>query len=77
LLELASEAGGRVFNDNASEAEICEGLRTIGGNLRNQYQLVYRSEELKHNGSFHGITLIGPVRVHSITVRSGYYAPAH
>jgi Ca-activated chloride channel homolog len=77
LLELASETGGRVFHDNASEAEICEGLRTIEGDLRNQYQLVYRSEELKHDGSFHGIALIGPERLHTITVRSGYYAPAH
>jgi VWFA-related protein len=77
LLELAAETGGRVFRDNGSAAEIYDDLRTIEGDLRNQYQLIYRPAELKHDGSFHGIALLGPDRVSSITVRTGYYAPAH
>jgi Ca-activated chloride channel family protein len=77
LTELASESGGRVFHDNGSPAGISIDLRTIESNLRNQYRLVYKPAELKHDGSFHRVELKGPERVDSIIVRSGYYAPAH
>jgi hypothetical protein len=45
--------------------------------MRNQYRIAYKPAELKHDGAFHEIELVGPDRVKSITVRSGYYAPAH
>lgn len=77
LAELAAETGGRVFHDNGSEAEIYDDLRTIEADLRNQYRLVYKPAALKHDGSFHKINLKAPERVDSITIRSGYYAPAH
>jgi len=77
LLELASETGGRVFHDDESEAEIEKDLRAIEADLRNQYVLVYKPAELKHDGSFHRIELTGPDRVESIVARSGYYAPLH
>jgi Ca-activated chloride channel family protein len=77
LADLASETGGRVFYGNDSEAEIDNDLRTIEGDLRNQYRLVYRPAELKHDGSFHRIELKVPEPVDSINIRSGYYAPAH
>jgi len=76
LMELASETGGRVFHDDDSEAEIEKDLRIIEADLRNQYLLVYKPVELKHDGSFHRIELNGPDRVESIIVRSGYYAPS-
>ena len=50
-------------------------LRMIEADLRNQYRLVYRPPELKHDGSFHRIVLKTPERVDSIVIRSGYYAP--
>jgi Ca-activated chloride channel homolog len=76
LSELASETGGRVFHDTGSESGVYEDLRAIEADLRNQYRLIYRPAELKHNGSFHRIVLKAPERVDSIKVRSGYYAPA-
>jgi Ca-activated chloride channel homolog len=75
LEELAEESGGRVFYDDGSEAEIDNDLRTIEADLRNQYRLIYKPPELKHDGSFHRVELKAPERVDSITIRSGYYAP--
>jgi VWFA-related protein len=77
LAELAAKTGGRVFHDNGSEAEIYDDLRVIEDDLRNQYRLVYKPAGLKHDGSFHRIELRAPDRVEKITIRSGYYAPAH
>jgi Ca-activated chloride channel family protein len=77
LEELASQTGGRVFFDDDSNAGIYNDLRTIEADLRNQYRLVYKPQDLKHDGSFHRIDLLGPERAGNIIVRSGYYAPAH
>ena len=76
LAELAAESGGRVFYYDDTEAGIYDDLRTIEADLRNQYRLVYRPAELKHDGSFHRVELNAPERVDSILVRSGYYDPA-
>ncbi len=77
LAELASKSGGRVFYDDDSDAAIYNDLRIIEADLRNQYRLVYKPAELRHDGSFHRIELRGPERVESILVRGGYYAPTH
>ena len=77
LAELAAKSGGHVFYDDGSDAEVYSDLRTIEADLRNQYRLIYKPAELKHDGSFHRIALKGPARVESIAVRSGYYAPLH
>lgn len=77
LNELAEQTGGRVFRSNGPPEEIADDLRTVDADLRNQYQLVYKPTELKHDGAFHEIGLLGPDRVARIHVRSGYYAPAH
>jgi VWFA-related protein len=76
LVELTSETGGRIFHDDEIETEIANDLRIIEADLRNQYRLVYKPEDLKHDGSFHRIELRAPGRVNSIVVRTGYYAPA-
>jgi len=75
LAELASQTGGRVFSEEDSEAAIDEDLRTIEADLRNQYRLIYNPAQIRHDGAFHRIVLLGPDRVASINVRSGYYAP--
>jgi Ca-activated chloride channel homolog len=75
LAELASQTGGRVFVASGTDAEIDNDLRTIEADLRNQYRLVYKPAELRHDGSFHRIELRAPARVDSIVIRSGYYAP--
>ncbi len=77
LAELASETGGRVFHDDDSETEIHNDLRVIEADLRNQYRMIYKAADFKHDGSFHRIELQAPDRVKSIAVRSGYYAPSH
>jgi len=77
LTELASESGGRVFHDDDSETAIYNDLHTIEADLRNQYRLIYKPAELKHDGTFHHIELKASERVENITVRSGYYAPAY
>jgi VWFA-related protein len=76
LGDLALESGGRVFNVEDSDAGIDSDLRIIEADLRNQYRLIYKPAELKHDGSFHHIVLKASERVDSITIRSGYYAPA-
>lgn len=77
LAQLASQTGGRVFAADESDAAIYEDLRTIEADLRDQYRLIYKPVDLKHNGAFHRIALKGPERVESMIVRSGYYAPTH
>ena len=59
LAELTSQTGGRVFFDDDSDMGIYNDLRTIEADLRNQYRLVYKPENLKHDGSFHRIDLLG------------------
>jgi len=76
LAELADQTGGCVFHVDDVDAGIDGDLRIIETNTRNQYRLAYKPAELKHDGAFHEIELVGPDRVKSITVRSGYYAPA-
>jgi Ca-activated chloride channel family protein len=75
LAELASKSGGRVFYDDDSDVGIYKDLQVIEADLRNQYRLIYKPAELKHDGSFHRIALKGPERVENIAIRSGYYAP--
>jgi Ca-activated chloride channel homolog len=77
LAGLTSQTGGSIFRDNDSDAGIYQNLSIIEDDLRDQYRLVYKSPNLKHDGSFHRINLIGPDRAARITVRSGYYAPIH
>lgn len=77
LTQLALQTGGRVFHEDDSSAERYDDLRTIETDLRNQYRLIYTPPEVKHDGSFHRITLMMPDRVDRLTVRSGYYAPMH
>ena len=77
LTELATETGGRVFHDDESDAAVYEDLRIIEADLRNQYRLIYKPPEMKHDGSFRSIALKAPERVDNITIRSGYYAPLH
>lgn len=76
LAELTSKSGGRTFPVVDSEDEIQQDLKTIEAEIRNQYRLVYDPANLKHDGSFHRITILPPERVGSIAVRSGYYAPS-
>ena len=75
LARLAEKTGGRVFDANESGQAVWDDLKTIEGEMRNQYRLVYVPAELKPDGSFHRIELQFPDRVKRFEVRTGYYAP--
>ena len=75
LAEIARETGGRVFHDDDVDAEIDKDIAAMEAEQRSRYWLVYRPGELKRDGAFHPVTVLGPDRVKSIEVRNGYYAP--
>jgi Ca-activated chloride channel family protein len=77
LADLASQSGGHFFIDEGSDAAIDDDLRLIEADLRNQYRLIYKPADFRHDGSFHRIELTAPVRVDRIGIRIGYYAPSH
>jgi Ca-activated chloride channel family protein len=79
LALLTSQTGGRLFHLDIPESDIYKDLKTIESDLRNQYWIVYRPAELKHDGRFHQIYLgmSSPSDQVTIDVRSGYYAPEH
>jgi Ca-activated chloride channel homolog len=77
LALLTAQTGGRLFHLDDSEVGIFKDLNTIESELRNQYWLVYRPAELRHDGRFHQIYVgvSSPLDKVTIDVRSGYYAP--
>lgn len=75
--KLRGETGGQMFRGDDSQQAVDEDLRIIEDGLRNRYRLIFRRANLKPDGTFHRITLLGPDRVKQIGVQSGYYAPAH
>ena len=79
LALLTYQTGGRVFHLDDPETETYKNLSTIDGALRNQYWLVYRPTELKHDGLFHQIYVGTSDSADNVTigVRAGYYAPDH
>lgn len=75
LRALSSRTGGRVFFADDSEEAIWNDLTTIESEMRNQYRLVYKPANFKHDGSFHEIEIQPPDRVTRVEVRTGYFAP--
>jgi VWFA-related protein len=72
LQELAAKSGGRVLYDQ--DKGQLENLRLIEGDVRNQYEVVYKPLNLKVDGVFHRIKLDCPHRSAFFDVRTGYYA---
>ena len=77
LNALTSKSGGRLFTAEGDLQSVFDNLKVIESDLRNQYRVVYRPSNLKHDGKFHEIVIGTPERVAEIQVRTGYYAPAH
>jgi Ca-activated chloride channel family protein len=75
LRDLAAETGGQVYLSDDSDETIWKDLQEIESKIRNQYRLVYKPSEFKHDGAFHEIELQPSDRVSRIEVRSGYFAP--
>ena len=72
LRELAQKTGGQMFNDSTPE-RIWSDLQQTDANLRSQYRIVYKPQQLKHDGAFHRLRVDSPTRGAVITTRSGYY----
>ena len=72
LQELAAKSGGRVLYDRGNGQ--LENLRSIEGDMRNQYQVVYKPANMKVAGAFHRIKVDCPRRTAFFNVRTGYYA---
>jgi Ca-activated chloride channel homolog len=74
LGKLTDQTGGSVILSSGSEAEMRHALDSLAEDIRSEYQLFYRPKNLKRDGSFHRIVLVGPPRVAAIVGQSGYYA---
>lgn len=73
LREIAEKTGGRIFYEQDSDSQLRD-LRVIEGEVRNQYQIVYKPAQFKRDDSFHRIKIECPQRSAILHVRSGYYA---
>jgi Ca-activated chloride channel homolog len=74
LRKLTEQTGGSVVLCGGSEAEVSHAIDALATGIRSEYQLFYRPQSLKRDGSFHRIVLVGPPRVAAIVSQSGYYA---
>jgi VWFA-related protein len=74
LRKLTEETGGSVIQCGGSEVEVSHAIDALATDIRSEYQLFYRPQTLKRDGSFHRIVLVGPSRVAAIVGQSGYYA---
>ena len=75
LKELTEGTGGHVIQADEPEIERKNDVQRLIEDLRHEYELFYYPKDLKHDGKFHRIVLLGPNRVSSIDAQSGYYAP--
>ena len=74
LRKLTEQTGGSVILCGGSEVEVSHAIDALATVIRSEYQLFYRPQNLKRDGSFHRIVLVGPPRVAAIVGQSGYYA---
>ena len=74
LRKITEQTGGSVIVCGASELEVDHAVDALATDIRSEYQLFYRPQKLKRDGSFHRIVLVGPPRVATIVGQSGYYA---
>ncbi len=74
LRNLTEQTGGSVILRGGSEVEVRHAIDALATEIRSEYQLFYRPQNLKRDGSFHRVVLVGPSRVAAIVGQSGYYA---
>jgi VWFA-related protein len=72
LGDLSDQTGGRTFSVHDGD-KLADALRQIAEDLRNQYSLVFTSDNAHHDGSFHSIELTTR-EGYKIRVRKGYFA---
>jgi Ca-activated chloride channel homolog len=74
LKKLADETGGRAFFPLKIE-ELAQSFQGISQELRSQYSLAYRSNNVNRDGSFRSIKIDTDRRDLRVKARKGYYAP--
>ena len=74
LRKLTEQTGGSIIFCGGSKSEVSHAIDALATDVRSEYQLFYRPQNLKRDGSFHRIVLVGPARVAAIVGQSGYYA---
>jgi Ca-activated chloride channel homolog len=74
LKRLADETGGRAFFPLKID-ELAQSFQDISQELRSQYSLAYRSNNVNRDGSFRSIKIDTDRRDLRVKARKGYYAP--
>ncbi len=75
LKYLASETGGQSFFPFKAE-DLSQSFENIANELRHQYNIYYRPEHMKTDGTYQAITVMVRLRKDLIVrARKGYYAP--
>ncbi|HEY1206263.1 MAG: VWA domain-containing protein [Bryobacteraceae bacterium] len=75
LKYLSSETGGQAFFPFKVE-DLSQSFENIASELRHQYNIYYRPERMKRDGSYQAITLLVRLRKDLVVrARKGYYAP--
>ena len=73
MQRLAQQTGGRFFEVSKKES-IDDIYKTIGEELRNQYNLGFTPEQAGAAGTFHTITLTTTQKDQTVQAREGYYS---
>jgi Ca-activated chloride channel family protein len=72
----ATETGGRAFFPETLK-DLYSYFAAISKELRSQYTIAYRSNNLKRDGAYRKVRIEIRNTHYSVRARSGYYAPAH
>jgi VWFA-related protein len=70
---IAQQTGGRFFEVSKKES-IDDIYRTIGEELRNQYNLGFTPEKADAESGFHKITVTTSQKDMTVAARDGYYS---
>ena len=75
LQRIAEATGGRAF-EPFQLTDVANAFAEIQDDLRSQYELSYRPENLAHDGRYRTIAITALHKGLKVRSRSGYYAPA-
>jgi Ca-activated chloride channel family protein len=74
LQALADATGGRAFYPYKLQ-DLSDDFNEIQGELRSQYSISYKPDDLVPNGQFHSIQIIPENKKLKVRARKGYFAP--
>lgn len=74
LEHFAEETGGRAFFPFKIQ-DVADAFSQIQDELRSQYSVSYKPDEMTPNGKFHTIAILADNKKYKVRARKGYYAP--